>query len=221
MPRGKNYVNNDKGVVFCIATKKKPTMILCEYGSGCNRPDCIYRHEDIDRSEEVCLPFLVGKCTFSDKGCRKRHPNEDECKRLISKYKRTRCRFGDECFTESCLYLHPKEAQEIEPHFVEPHHVAFPALNGKDAPAPKPVANSAWKNAPVVKHSSVHALAPAWYPELSYQNQISAPYYTKMNVDPTGKADIGYYDTHNIAPEEATKITFNIHAKEFIPGSSA
>jgi len=67
MPRGKNYVNNNRGV-FLQASKKnklKQSMRQCEYGSACNRPDCIYRHDFVEeKSNEVCLQFLAGICAF-------------------------------------------------------------------------------------------------------------------------------------------------------------
>jgi hypothetical protein len=51
-------------------------------------------------------------CAFDGKGCRKRHPPKHEIEQLISKYKKTRCRFGDECKTKGCLYVHPSDAIE-------------------------------------------------------------------------------------------------------------
>jgi hypothetical protein len=194
---------------------------MCEYGTGCSRPDCIYRHDDGGKSEEFCLPFLAGKCTFTEQGCKKRHPKKEDSDRLIAKYKRTRCRFGDECYTESCLYLHPREVEETEPHFVEPHHVAFPPLNGASGAAPKPVANSAWKAAPAVAPPCVKAEAPAWFPT-PHQAQMCAPY----DAPPAGMhhaahSDMAYYEEHGTPPKDATTISFNANAKEFVPGSFA
>eukprot|EP00980_Cylindrotheca_fusiformis_P001254 scaffold332_cov117-Cylindrotheca_fusiformis.AAC.14 len=190
MPRGKNYVNANKGVALQGSSKAKTSMQLCEYGSGCNRPDCIYRHDSDStnnkKSDEVCLPFLVGKCAFVAKdGCRKRHPKKEERERLLKKYKRTRCRFGDECFTESCLYLHPHEMEPNEPNYlvvVEPHDdVAFPPLNGGGNAPTKLPPNSAWKRsvvtpptmtAPpppppsmVTTNPQQELLPSAWYPQ--------------------------------------------------------
>jgi len=43
-------------------------------------------------------------------------------------YKKTRCRFGDECYTEGCLFLHPKEErQKHDPSFIGLHN--FPPLS--------------------------------------------------------------------------------------------
>ena len=45
MPRGKNYVNQGKGMALQASTKRGgQKMIVCQYGTGCNRPDCIYEH---------------------------------------------------------------------------------------------------------------------------------------------------------------------------------
>ena len=168
MPRGKNYVNNNKGVRLLPSRKAKATSIIpCQYGSGCTRPDCIYRHEPTGKADDVCLPFLAGKCAFPDQGCRKRHPDKQETERLIAKYKRTRCRFGEECRTDGCLYLHPNEMEAIEPAYLEPHHVAFPPLNG--ASTKKPPVNSAWKQAPPAVRTSTETLpssAPTWSPPI-------------------------------------------------------
>mmetsp|Transcript_33 Transcript_33/g.80 ORF Transcript_33/g.80 Transcript_33/m.80 type:complete len:297 (-) Transcript_33:553-1443(-) len=120
MPRGKNYANNQRGV-----------HLQCKLAGG--SAECIYRHDEPSKRSsnstgktDVCIPFLAGKCTF-EKGCRKRHPSKNELPRLLAKYKKTRCRFGDECYTEGCLFLHPKEEKAREPHFISPHN--FPPLS--------------------------------------------------------------------------------------------
>ena len=122
MPRGKNYVNQGKGVSLQAPTKKGGSqMIVCQYGTGCNRPDCIYRHpygKDGDKgrssatnnshqSREPCMAYLAGLCTFSASGCRKRHPPPVECERLVARYSKVKCRFGESCLTKGCLYMHP------------------------------------------------------------------------------------------------------------------
>eukprot|EP00536_Pseudo-nitzschia_multiseries_P005041 jgi/Psemu1/285499/fgenesh1_pg.91_\ len=162
MPRGKNYVNNQRGVHLQSKSgggKGALNMIQCEYGSACQRTDCIYRHDDPQKrssagggKNDVCIPFLAGKCTF-EKGCRKRHPSKNEVPRLLAKYKKTRCRFGDECYTESCLFLHPKEEKAREPHFISPQN--FPPLSSCEPCDSKQVtcapSDSAWsKNPPNV-----------------------------------------------------------------------
>jgi hypothetical protein len=227
MPRGKNYVNNNKGVVLQASSKSKQSMKMCEYGPGCTRDDCVYRHEGNGKSEEVCLPFLAGKCTFATDGCRKRHPTKDEFARLLSKYKRTRCRFADECYTEGCLYLHPRDVGATEPNYVEPNNDAFPPLNGAIVPSvPKAPFNSAWKAAPAVAptpqaqvshtQAQISHVAPVWVP--SAQPQMCAPYYPQTDFydhDPTAQVDGGYYVEHEPQP-----VNFNANAKEFIPGNS-
>jgi hypothetical protein len=190
MARGKNYVNNNRGVYLQAGPRGKTNMKLCEYGLGCTRADCVYRHEEGGMHNggrpEVCIPFLAGKCSFEAKGCRKVHPAKDEVARLLAKYKRTRCRFGDDCYTDSCLYLHPRDSRkEDEPAFVEPHH--FPPLNGGSSTldgssktalpaAPKPIPNSAWNAAPVgppkklVSATTVSAEAQRQGPEAQEQH---------------------------------------------------
>jgi hypothetical protein len=247
MPRGKNYVNNNQGVVLQASTKGNATsMRLCEYGAGCIREDCIYRHDgDGGKTEEVCLPFLAGKCTFADDGCRRRHPIKQECERLMAKYKRTRCRFADDCRTDGCLYLHPKEMKPSEPNYVEPHNLAFPPLNGAEAPAPpKAIVNSAWRAAPMVQSvvsppakvafppvqvaspPAVQAAAPAWFPHQQQPN-YSAPYYNP-SVDmypPAMDMSYGGMPPQYYAPYGHPHVVgvpqgnFNANAKEFVPGN--
>ena len=135
-------------------------MKMCEYGAGCNRPGCIYRHDDnggenSKKSDGVCVLFLAGKCSYKAKGCRKRHPPPEEVKRLKAKYQKIKCRHGDECFTDGCLYLHPRDLKDQDDPvaFIDPRD--FPTLMGNGpsstaaAPVIKPVPNSAWNSAPV------------------------------------------------------------------------
>ena len=103
MPRGKNNANNNRNALPQSESK----------GSSGGKSD-------------ICIPFLTGKCSF-EKGCRKRHPSKEEIPRVLARYKKTRCKFRDECYTEGCLFLHPKEeAQRKEPNFIAAHH--FPPL---------------------------------------------------------------------------------------------
>ena len=88
---------------------------MCDYGAGCNNPKCIYRHPTAKdpsyyhQSKDPCMAFLAGQCAFDAKGCRKRHPPKQEAEQLIARYKRTKCRFGDDCKTRGCLYQHPSD----------------------------------------------------------------------------------------------------------------
>lgn len=120
MPRGKNYLNNNKGM-FLQAGKYKPKMVECQYGSACNRKDCIYSHpggtndsgsssSSSSLQQGICMNFLAGNCAFT-RNCRKKHPSQDECEQLRQQYKQIPCKFGDECETEGCLYQHPWDAQ--------------------------------------------------------------------------------------------------------------
>jgi hypothetical protein len=173
MPRGKNYVNNNKGLAL-QAGKKSGVSQLCEYGMGCTRPDCIYKHEAGGKSDNVCLPFLAGKCTFG-KGCRRRHPGKQETEKLLARYRRTRCRHGDACHTDGCLYMHPKDTLANEPAYAQPDSAAFPPLNGAVAPAaaPKLPANSAWKSAPP---ASMQAAPSSNAPSSEVNQPVSAQY---------------------------------------------
>jgi hypothetical protein len=154
MSRGNNYDSNQRGDHLQPKVDGKGGPIM--------RPDGIYRQDEPQRSSggknDVCIPFLAGKCTF-EKGCRKRHPSKDDVPRLLARYKKTRCRFRDECYTEGCLFLHPKEERQQETSFIAPHH--FPPLsnscmsvsstssdsNSKQATA----SDSAWnKNPPIM-----------------------------------------------------------------------
>ena len=129
MARGTNYCNNNKGVALQAATKKNKgkslKMIACQYGAGCNRSDCIYSHpasrgengngnSSFVQSKEPCMAFLAGICAFPAKGCRKRHPLNDEAERLIQKYQRMNCRFADTCRTSGCLYQHPGDIGNVD-----------------------------------------------------------------------------------------------------------
>mmetsp|Transcript_41033 Transcript_41033/g.98924 ORF Transcript_41033/g.98924 Transcript_41033/m.98924 type:complete len:269 (-) Transcript_41033:13-819(-) len=184
MPRGKNYVNNNRGVFLQAGKKQKQSIMQCEYGSACNRPDCIYRHDNaVAKTDEICLQFLAGTCAFTGGGCRKRHPKKDEKERLLRKYKRMQCHFGDDCHTEGCLYLHPREMKPIEPAYVEPMNMdaAFPALGSApsknestNTPKTEPLPHSPWNNAqpPMQQTMPMHQpnmsnipVAPAWFPQ--------------------------------------------------------
>jgi len=151
MPRGKNYVNNNKGMTVQASAKKKaPSMEQCFYGKGCTRANCIYRHDGEataggaggDKSTEPCMPFLAGLCTFTAAGCRKRHPNKAEAERLIAKYQQTKCRYGKHCKTAGCLYIHPGDAENGGAAAT----AAFPPLaGGAAAPRPATAPTGAWK----------------------------------------------------------------------------
>jgi RNA-binding, Nab2-type zinc finger len=114
MPRGKNYVNQNKGMYLQAGNRQKhqqPVSEPCKYGAACNRNDCIYSHEPVDQNSSnaeanaPCMAYLAGMCAFT-KGCRRRHPPDAECERLVAKYNGLPCRFGPECRTQGCLYNH-------------------------------------------------------------------------------------------------------------------
>jgi hypothetical protein len=150
MPRGKNYVNNNRGVF--LKGPKKGVMESCYYGASCTRKGCIYRHDvstkepnqSIERSTEPCMAFLAGICTFSTETCRKRHPSSaEEQQELIAQFQRTLCRFGTQCKTNGCLFQHTATGDDA----------AFPPLPGAAGlmTAP-PIFASAWRAAPPTSH---------------------------------------------------------------------
>lgn len=124
MPRGKNYVNQHKGMALKAASKEAVTE-LCYYGNACQRKDCIYRHEQSSssssslsttKSSDPCMAYLSGFCSFTSKTCRKRHPTSDaEVESLIRKYAAIHCRFGVNCKTKGCLYMHPNPDSSLNP----------------------------------------------------------------------------------------------------------
>jgi hypothetical protein len=202
MARGKNYVNGNRGVHLESkngssnnGNNNGSQMKQCEYGKGCTRPDCIYRHDENtngannkDKEPQVCVLFLAGKCSFKDKGCRKRHPSKDECARLLAKYKRIRCRFGDECYTDSCLFLHPRDMKDQDPvSFIEPHH--FPPLGnkgGQNNNGAKPIPNSAWNSVPPNNNYSEKA-DPSY--QQGQQQQQQLPRQQGQQQQPNHAAD--------------------------------
>lgn len=151
MPRGKNYVNNNRGVSVQASSKKAaPTMEQCFYGKGCTRTDCFYRHDGPgaagagEKSTEPCMPFLAGLCTFSAAGCRKRHPGKAEAEKLIAKYKQMKCRYGAHCKTSGCLYIHPGDGDGTKEDKLR-GTAAFPPLAGATLPRPVVPPTGAWK----------------------------------------------------------------------------
>jgi hypothetical protein len=149
MARGKNYVNNNRGVSLQSSRKTSgdasSQILPCKYGAACQRKDCVYRHPPSNNNGNsnkllagVCVAYLAGNCSFKAKGCNKRHPPKEECERLRARYKNMSCRFGDECRTNGCLYRHPRDKHNQHGNgnddddddpvaFIEPSH--FPPLS--------------------------------------------------------------------------------------------
>jgi hypothetical protein len=218
MPRGKNYVNNHKGVSLAAPKGTKGAkMTECQYGAGCTRPDCIYVHSkgkgEFQQSQEPCMPFLAGVCAFTSKGCRKRHPPQAEADRLIAKYKTTRCRFSDKCRTEGCLYIHPGDEKERPPQDVSA--ALFPPLGTLRA-AP-PLQNSAWKMSPVL---------PQQY--RTPGNSGGNHYLLENNVNRVMESPISHSYAYTAGGGQPSACgsgstsrqeeELNVHAKEFVPG---
>ena len=221
-------MNNNRGVTLQTG-KKSASMEPCFYGAGCNRKDCIYRHDanvpDAKKSNEACLSFLAGTCSFTAATCKKRHPPKHECERLRNKYKNIKCRFGDECKTVNCLYTHPRDSKEEPVAFLA--QSAFPALdggnsNGSASAAPKStiVPGSAWKSAPVVaapKAKEQPALASSHKKENTNSDN-------SMNANISAQAPAWFpgnpQEEGAPIPEEtdAMKKSLNINAKTWVPG---
>ena len=103
------------------AGRRTQQMPMCTYGVACTRPGCIYRHppkkaepapaaSQREQPTDLCLQWVAGTCTFGD-GCTKLHPKDGtpeaaEAERIRKRYAGTWCRWGDDCRTRGCLYLH-------------------------------------------------------------------------------------------------------------------
>lgn len=218
MPRGKNYVNNHKGVALAAPKgKKSERMIECQFGAGCTRPDCIYRHPSkkegtFQQSQEPCMSFLAGVCAFSAKGCRKRHPPKAEAERLIAKYKMTRCRFGSDCRTNGCLYIHPGDKEDNVATILAMNSALFPPLaspNGQQSlQAAHPLQNSAWKASPVLPQQNSYNKRP-----VNYSNSVYSSSTPRVATGESVAAPA--VPTAKVSPDEK----LNANAKAFVPGS--
>ena len=175
MPRGKNYVNNNRGVFLqgsLKTNKKAPVMETCFYGAACTRKDCIYRHDkdnnnnnnsknpkaktkssssdqqqqNSNRSTEPCMAFLAGVCNLPGETCRKRHPSsQQERDNLIAHFARIPCRYGSHCKTNSCLYRHDELESNINP-IAPPPPVGVVVY--PIASGGLPLSSSAWQPSP-------------------------------------------------------------------------
>ena len=185
MPRGKNYVNNNKGLTM-QRHKKETRMEKCFYGAGCTRPDCKYLHPSVSpnddgeqpskQSREPCMPYLAGLCTFTAKGCHKRHPPDHEVELLIAKYRKVLCRFGETCKTSGCLYVHPgeegadallamKKQAPVVP--IGANVPGFPPLVGTAGHGSLPLPNSAWRPSLPTGHArTTPSIPPPMAPSL-------------------------------------------------------
>lgn len=157
------------------------------------------------------MSFLAGICAFSAKGCRKRHPPKQEADRLIAKYKTTRCRFGKDCRTKGCLYIHPGDEEEANTPAVMSASL-FPPLgspnNGKvPTPTVAPLQNSAWKASPVLpQQRSLNT-------PVNYANSVYSASTARRTFVPAASASASVPRT-TVSPDEE----LNINAKEFVPG---
>jgi hypothetical protein len=234
MPRGKNYVNQHKGMALKAASKEA-VKELCFYGSACQRKDCIYRHEknaasssSTVKSSDPCMAYLSGFCSFTAKTCRKRHPTSDaEVEALLRKYSTIPCRFGVHCKTNGCLYMHPSDASNTAtPTNGMP--TVYPLLH---LPQPMPLA----VRRPNHNNKAIRRtlMDPNAFPPLGVDTASSTP-TTGMNppVCLPAVTSLGppHADSYNSGPPSPTapvvppalesstsSASWNLQAQEFVP----
>ena len=244
MPRGKNYVNNNKGLTM-QRHKKETRMEKCFYGAGCTRPDCKYLHpsvlpndegEQTKRSREPCMPYLAGLCTFSAKGCHKRHPPDHEVELLIAKYRTVLCRFGETCKTNGCLYVHPgeegadallaiKNQAPVVP--MGANVPGFPPLVGSAGHGPPRLPNSAWRPSLPTGHAMVPPTIPRPVAS-SFGSPLGQPSASSLQAPPPRPAwqpqpPNPWPGMQHSQPMPATQPsnnikTLSVNAREFTPG---
>lgn len=212
MGRGGNYFNNNRGVSL-QSSKKSPRMIACQYGAGCTRSDCIYSHPSENssnnskssfvQSNEPCMAFLAGSCAFTSKGCRKRHPSKEESQILIAKYSRTRCKFGDQCLTNGCLYLHPWDQQDIQCNPCEVKGDSNLNFYGYQAEGTR----SRYNN---ISQSNMTAAASSTW---GYDEYYAASYNSQSHFYDMQ----GHTNLNNVEHSDLSANGRNLNAKEFVP----
>lgn len=207
MPRDKNYVNNNLGTYLQGKVRNNGLLSIRQ-----NEYEGKYHHcESPLRSPSkskgiLCLPFLAGKCTYI-KGCRKHHPSQGDIPRLLAMYKKTRCRFRDECYTDGCLFLHPKEERQIqEPSFIALHH--FPPLSNTC----KTASRSSPKNSNNSKNNVKEATNSAWKKNPSNMTTDM----DSKNI-PKNKSSTNHLREPPLRPEKQQlkqKRTFKVHTSQ-------
>lgn len=200
-------MNNNKGMSLQSHGRKAVSMEPCIYGPGCTRKDCIYRHDinvpDAKRTNEPCMAFLAGTCSFGTNTCKKRHPPKHEADRLRMKYKNIQCRHGNDCKTKSCLYAHPSDGKDNGEPAAFLNNSAFPPLDGKNNNGNNYVLNpysygvnsvsiargSAWKEAPIVSRGQADSTSattveqPSIAKELPRLNRYSMQHQVTQAID--------------------------------------
>lgn len=204
-------------------------MEQCFYGSGCTRANCFYRHDapgaGAEKTNEPCMSFLAGQCTFAASGCKKRHPPKEEKERLIAKYKSMKCRYGKHCKTTGCLYQHEAE-NENGKQLAGP--AAFPPLAGTNGVVPRTVApTGAWKPTSITTAIATSNPPPpkpspsAWKPSPlpvwgKGMNPVSANH---ASFPPPVNTTMTTGMVTPVSPRAAESPSMlNINAKEFVPG---
>ena len=195
------------------------------------------------QSEEPCMAYLAGYCAFNAKSCRKRHPPPTEAERLRQKYRNIRCRYGAQCQTEGCLYRHEALTEPVAlswtvqstpptaPPLIAPP-TAVPGTSWRPTPptAPppqRPVPPSVVPSSSQVYLSSQHhrPTPPATPPVPPSCRPVATPF--PRPVPPTVPPQPPQSTLHATTTPTTTQSTpsnhpssssFNIHAKEFVPG---
>jgi hypothetical protein len=192
-------------------------MEACFFGAGCTRSDCIYRHDRaalaaIPQSPEPCLAYLAGTCSFNARSCRKRHPPPAEAERLLTKYQTIRCRYGSECQTDSCLYRHPAEDDpSADPvAFLPPASLVPVVPPGRSSTA---VPGTLWRSTLPPATAVGHSFAP---PQQS--RPVPSAYAAAPSFTPNRQTVPPLRTPPPTATTSAAAASFNIHAKEFVPG---
>jgi hypothetical protein len=190
-------------------------MEACFYGAGCTRPGCIYRHDRSaltaqPKSEEPCMAYLAGYCSFNARSCRKRHPPPAEADRLRQKYSQIRCRYGTECQTEGCLYRHEALTEPIG--LLAQSAGTF---NMSQPPVPPPhlrsvIPGTSWRPTPPTRSPQSTLLKPV-PPQPSCSRPVPPTIPPKP---PTLPSTIGQGQQTGVQRQGE----FNINAKEFVPG---
>lgn len=195
-------------------------MEACFFGAGCTRKDCIFRHDKSalasnPQSEEPCMAYLAGYCAFNAKSCRKRHPPPAEAERLRQKYSQIRCRYGNECQTDGCLYRHQALTEPVALSWT-----AQPTTH--TAPPPVAVPGTSWRptppSAPPQPLATARPVPPSVPPQPPFSLRPMPPSFPPQ--PPTAPPQPPSSTLRPPPPPQShAEGGFNANAREFVPGS--
>lgn len=63
------------------------------------------------KPDKVCVHHLSGSCRKAWR-CPDKHPVDGQFRNFTRDFKRKVCQFGDQCFSQKCLFYHPREGNE-------------------------------------------------------------------------------------------------------------